>query len=215
MRVVVFDLDGTLVDSIGEILESFSATARAFGLPFEEAAVRALIGRPLRETFRRLYPGEDPDPLVAFYREHHLAHLGERARPYPGVERVLGELRAAGFPLAVATTKRTATARRLLLRVGLFSFFDHVQGTDGGMAPKPAPDVVVAAARAAGGRPGWMVGDTALDLRAGRAAGARVYAVTWGAGSPEALAALAPDRLEPTLDALPEALGLARAKGNG
>ncbi len=202
--VVVFDLDGTLVDSLEEILASFRYVLAAAGLPVpDEARLRGWVGLPLRDTFLKLAPPEAVDDLVAAYRRHYLARLGERSRPYPGVPERLAELRSRGFALAVATTKRTGPARELLRRVGLLGFFDHVQGTDGGMAPKPAPEVVVRAVAGAGGRGVAMVGDTVHDVAAARAAGLPAYAVTWGAGRAEALAAAGAARVAEDLEALP------------
>jgi len=101
----------------------------------------------------------------------------------------------------VASTKRTRTARELVQATGLDRLLDHVEGSDD--APyKPAPDVVLRAVGAVGGRGVWMVGDTAGDIHAGRAAGLKTYAVTWGTQGADQLAKAAPDRLEADLSAL-------------
>ncbi len=203
--VVVFDLDGTLVDSLEEILASFRFVLTGAGLPVpDDARLRSWIGLPLAETFARLAPPEAVAELTAAYRRHYLARLGHRTRPYPGVPERLAELRAAGFGLAVATTKRSGPAKTLLERVGLLGFFDHVQGTDEGMPAKPDPEVVRRAVAGAGGAGVAMVGDTVHDVAAARAAGLAAYAVTWGAGRAEALAAAGADRVAPDLEALPD-----------
>jgi phosphoglycolate phosphatase len=96
-------------------------------------------------------------------------------------------------------------ARTVTQKVGLADRLDHVQGTDG-FAYKPAPDVVLHAARGLGRPVSWMVGDSWLDIEAGRAAGLRTCAVTWGVSDPERLRAAGPDALVDTVDALRDVL---------
>jgi phosphoglycolate phosphatase len=209
---IVFDLDGTLVDSLADITASFRYVLAQAGLPQPTDAVMAdLIGRPLAEMFRRVAPDADAEALSEAYRRHYLEHMADRSRPYPGVPELLQELRERGFALAVATTKRSGTARKLAAAVGLLPLLDHVQGTDG-LPPKPAPDVVHAAIRAVGGRGVCMVGDTTHDVLAGRAAGLCTYAVSWGTHPPEVLTTAAPDHLEPDLGRLPRLLETPRAR---
>ncbi|GEM89223.1 HAD family hydrolase [Oceanithermus desulfurans] len=203
---VVFDLDGTLVDSLADITASFHHVLREAGLPRPtDAEMADLIGRPLAEMFRRVAPAADAEALSEAYRRHYRAHMADRSRPYPGVPELLGELRRRGFALAVATTKRSSTAQKLAEAVGLLPLLDHVQGTDG-LPPKPAPDVVLAALAAVNGRGVCMVGDTTHDVLAGKAAGLCTYAVSWGTHPPAVLAGAEPDHLEPDLDRLPRLL---------
>ena len=201
--VIVFDLDGTLVDSLPDILRSFLLAFEAEGLPAPtEADARATVGQPLDAMYRAFAPEANVAALCRRYREHYAEHLSDRTAPYPGVPELLRELGERGYLRAVASTKRSDTARRLVDATGLTSLLDHVEGTDA--APyKPAPDVVLRAVAAAGGRGAWMVGDTAGDVQAGKAAGLRTYAVTWGTQGAEQLAAAGPDALEPDLAALP------------
>lgn len=192
--VVVFDLDGTLVDSLPDIVSSFRRAFTVQGLvePREEA-VRALIGRPLEEMAETFVSSEREVLAVCnAYREIYPRHFTDATRPFPGVLDVLDELRRRGVATAVATTKRTDMAVRLVRALGLDRFLDHVQGTDG-IPHKPAPDVIFAALRAVGGVGTWMVGDTVADLRAGRAAGLRTYGVTWGTHGRAMLASESPD----------------------
>jgi phosphoglycolate phosphatase len=119
------------------------------------------------------------------------------------VVEVLAELRRRGWLLAVATTKRGAMARELVVALGLDAFLDHVQGSDE-LPPKPAPDVVLAALAALDAEGSWMVGDTVTDLQAGRAAGLRTYGVSWGTHDAARLAQAAPDALEADLTRLLE-----------
>ncbi|MEJ2357157.1 MAG: HAD-IA family hydrolase [Deinococcales bacterium] len=204
--VIVFDLDGTLVDSLPDIVASFLQAFPAVGLAApEEGAVRATLGQPLETMYRAFAPTEHVDALCDSYRAHYDAHMADHSRPYPGVPELLTELGRRGYLRAVASTKRTDTARRLVQATGLAGLLDHVEGSDA--APyKPAPDVVLRAVEAAGGRGAWMVGDTAGDVLAGRAAGLRTYAVSWGTHGEEALASARPDALEPDLTALPSLL---------
>ncbi|MEJ2218923.1 MAG: HAD-IA family hydrolase [Gemmatimonadota bacterium] len=200
--VIVFDLDGTLVDSLPDIAASFLHVFAAAGLPApSEAELWGRLGGPLEATFAAFAPEASVDELCARYREHYALHLAERSRPFAGVPALLRELGRRGYLRAVATTKRTVTARRLIEAVGLADVLDHVEGSD---APpyKPAPDVVLRALEALPGRGLWMVGDTSADVLAGRAAGLATYAVTWGVRDVAPLDACAPTRLEPDLDAL-------------
>ncbi|RKH00295.1 HAD family hydrolase [Corallococcus sp. CA047B] len=200
-RGILFDLDGTLVDSLPDIIGSFLHGFTHLGLPVPSIAeVRALIGQPLDVMYTQFAP-EHVTGLCAAYREHYPLNFLNHSRPFPGVVQVLRTLRERGYLLAVATTKRSDMARRFVEALGMEGLLHHVQGTDG-FPHKPAPDVLHRALAALGTEGLWMVGDTTLDLRAGRAAGLRTYAVTWGTHSPEELATATPDELQPDLERL-------------
>ena len=201
-RAIVFDLDGTLVDSLPDIVGAFHDAFADHGLTAPpEAAVRDHVGLPLEAMYAEFAPAEHVAALVAAYRRIYPQRFTRTSRPFPGVPEVLAELRRHGFRLAVATTKRSDMATRFVAAMGLEDALDHVQGTDG-FPHKPAPDVVLRALAALDAEGTWMVGDTIHDVGAGRAAGLATYAVTWGTHDAETLAAAAPDRLEPDLATL-------------
>jgi len=200
-RTILFDLDGTLVDSLADIIASFQHGFTRLGLEAPgEPEVRALVGKPLDEMYACFAPDRAVE-LCAAYREHYARNFANRSRPYPGVPALLATLRERGYSLAIATTKRTDMARRFIEALGMSNMVDHVQGTDG-FPHKPAPDVIHRALAALGTQGLWMVGDTVTDIQAGRAAGLKTYAVSWGTHSAEQLATAAPDELRPDLGAL-------------
>jgi phosphoglycolate phosphatase len=130
-RTIVFDLDGTLVDSLPDIIASFQHGLAALELPVpSEAQVRAVIGLPLEDMYERFAPHQVPT-LCALYREHYPRNFVNRSRPFPGAVELLRTLRERGYSLAIATTKRTDMARRFIEALGLTHALDHVQGTDG------------------------------------------------------------------------------------
>jgi phosphoglycolate phosphatase len=200
-QTIVFDLDGTLVDSLPDIIASFQYGFTRLGLRVpSDTEVKAQIGHPLEAMYAHFAP-EHVAALCAQYREHYPLNFTTRSRPYPGVVEVLGLLRQRGYRIAIATTKRTEMARRFVEALGLSSAVDHVQGTDG-FPHKPAPDVIHRALAALDSQGLWMVGDTTHDILAGKAAGLRTYAVTWGTHDEALLASVAPDVLHPDLSRL-------------
>ncbi|MBS3966786.1 MAG: HAD-IA family hydrolase [Truepera sp.] len=209
-KTIVFDLDGTLVDSLPDISNSFRYGFAKLGLPVPDAtAVRAEIGKPLEEMYASFAPAEQVAALCACYREHYPQHFTDQTRPYPGVLELLAQLRQAGFKTAVATTKQSFMATRLLTALGLVALIDHIQGTDG-FPHKPAPDVILRALAAVGGDGLWMVGDTVSDIAAGKAAGLKTYAVSWGTHDAATLASAHPDVLATTLTPLLELTALSQ-----
>jgi phosphoglycolate phosphatase len=204
-RAIVFDLDGTLVDSLPDIVGAFRDAFVEAGLAAPAAdEVRQHVGLPLEQMYASFAPAVQVAPLAAAYRRLYPERFTRSSRPFPGVVAALAALRARGFRLGVATTKRTDMAVRLVAAMGLETALDHVQGTDG-FPHKPAPDVIERALSALGADGVWMVGDTVHDIEAGRAAGLATYAVTWGTHDVERLRAARPDRLEDTLVGLLEA----------
>jgi HAD superfamily hydrolase (TIGR01549 family) len=129
--------------------------------------------------------------LVQDYRSIYPMRGHKETTRYPGV---LNALQVLGGRKGTATTKGTPTTRAILEQFELLPYFDHVQGTDG-FPCKPAPDVLFRALEALGGKPEdcLFVGDSAADMEAGRRAGVRICAVTYGYGKPEALAKWDPD----------------------
>ena len=201
-RAIVFDLDGTLVDSLPDIVGAFRGAFADHGLTApSEQEVRDHVGLPLDTMYAAFAPAERVTELSASYRRLYPQRFTRHSRPFPGVPEALATLRSRGFRLAVATTKRSDMATRFVAAMGLTDALDVVQGTDG-FPHKPAPDVVHRALAALGADGVWMVGDTVHDIEAGRAAGLATYAVTWGTHDAERLRTARPDRLEATLEPL-------------
>jgi phosphoglycolate phosphatase len=193
--VYLFDIDGTLVDSAPDICGAIQATLlRAGRTDVSDEFLRSYIGRHLVDVFQDLFPERDSDYmdlLISDYRKIYPARDHCCTQPYPGV---LEALQLLGGRKSTATTKGTPTARVVLEKFGLASFFHHLQGTDGFPA-KPNPDVIFAALNALGASADdcLLVGDSAADMEAARRAGVRVCAVTYGYGQPEQLARWEPD----------------------
>lgn len=199
---IAFDLDGTLVDSLPDIVASFRHAFTEHALvPPDEAAVRALVGLPLEAMFAHFVDDVRVPGLAGSYRRHYPLHFTDRSRPFPGVVELLDELGRRGYLRVVATTKRSAVARSFVAALGLAPLLDHVQGTDG-FPHKPAPDVILRALEAVNGAGVWMVGDTVSDVQAGRAAGLSTYAVTWGTHDAERLRSAGPEVLADDLGGL-------------
>jgi pseudouridine-5'-phosphate glycosidase len=195
-RAVIFDLDGTLVDSPRAIVETFTAAFAAMGVPAKDpSAIRATIGLPLEQAFSRLMGIPVEDERVAHGVSQYLVLFKElilpRARSliFPGVEDGLAALRGQGFSLAVATSKFYASADALLKAAGLRDHFDMVVGADQVTRPKPNPEMGELIMGKLGVSPerAVMVGDTTHDLLMARAAGMRSVAVTYGVHSVQEL----------------------------
>jgi phosphoglycolate phosphatase len=199
--LILLDLDGTLVDSFADITAGVTAACARVGL---EPAVAALAlvrrGAPLEEIYAATGGGERFVEFAAAYRAHYFEGAGCTATTcvYPGVVDTLTALRACTPRpfLAVATTKRTETARRVLEATGLLPLVDEVVGSDG-LAPKPDPAILVEAARRAGidVRRAILVGDTDRDVLAARRAGAACAAVVYGGIAADELSRHEPDHL--------------------
>jgi phosphoglycolate phosphatase len=182
---VVFDLDGTLIDSEKAICAAGSLAFRDIGVDVDEAAVADHLGAPLDELYAVFVDDNDPQRkshFVSRYIHHHDEHPGRDPPPLPGVVDGLDGLLRRGLPLAVATTKPTDRALKGLEAAGLLARFQWVQGTDPPLLPKPAKDVVVAACAKLGIDPrrALMVGDTARDVGAARNAGSKALVVAYG-----------------------------------
>ena len=193
--VYIFDVDGTLLDSIlditGAVREVLDAEGRG-DVSFEY--LKSFIGRHLHDLWIEVFPGitqERSDELLAHYRRIYLAREHASTRVFPGVSEALAALPGRK---TTATTKGSPTTRAVLEKFGLLHHFEHVQGTDG-FAAKPEPDVIHRAMAALGAKPEdcLMVGDAPADMEAGRRAGIKTCAVRYGYGDPAQLAALQPD----------------------
>jgi phosphoglycolate phosphatase len=191
----LFDLDGTLLDSAVDICGAIQQTLSGHlsdPLPFEY--LKSFIGYHLNDCFTEVLPhytSEQLASLVTDYRSIYPARGHAGTARYPGV---LDALKALGGRKGTATTKGTPTTRAVLEQFELLPYFDHVQGTDG-FPCKPAPDVLHRSLEALNARPAdcLFVGDSAADMEAGRRAGVKICAVSYGYGKAEDLAKWSPD----------------------
>lgn len=196
-RTVLFDLDGTLIDSMELIRRSYDHTLRIhLGRAMEQREWLSGLGRPLRWQFAQLADDErEVDAMIATYRAWNLAHHDELVVPFPGVVEAVRALHARGAALAIVTSKAHASARRGLAHCGFGDLFDVVIGVDDVTEHKPHPAPVLAALAKLERDPhtAVMVGDSPHDLASGRAAGTRTAAVAWGPFDAAELRATEPD----------------------
>jgi pyrophosphatase PpaX len=208
--VVLFDLDGTLADTIGLIVASYNHAFRAvLDTERDEAEIRSWIGRPLIESFAEVSP-EHAEELDRVYREWNIANTERLLRVYDGVAELLRDLTAAGVRTGVVTSKRRQTALMALRGVGLEGRLPLLATLEDTERHKPLPDPLLHAVTVLGVQPPSCVyvGDAVVDVEAARAAGLGAIAVTWGAGLASDLDAAAPDALAHSVGDLRVALGL-------
>lgn len=213
-QAAIVDLDGTLVDTLGDFELALARTLADLGWP---PVSRAFISRTVgkgSEHLLRCTLAEVGAPAAlqadawARYQHHYLAVNGCHAEVYPGVPQGLRALRTRGLRLACLTNKPGEFARPLLARMGLDGYFDHVFGGDAFEHKKPHPLPLLKACVALGSEPSrtLMVGDSSNDAAAARAAGCPVVLVSYGYNHGEPVAAAAPCAVIDRLDDLPALL---------
>ena len=194
LDLAIFDLDGTLVDSLADLTTATNEMLAAFDRsPLAEAEVRLLVGQGARRLVERALPGASVaavDRGVELFLEGNLRHLVERSALYPGVGETLAVLRERGLPMAVVSNKHVALCRQVLALLGIGDYFAEILGADSLPFRKPSPEPVlklladfgVAASRAG------IVGDSINDVAAGKGAGVITVGCTWGYGGSDDLA---------------------------
>jgi pyrophosphatase PpaX len=215
---VLFDLDGTLIDSIELILNSAQHAFRGRnGHVPADAEWLTGVGIPLATMFRRYARDDaDVDALIARYREYQLANHDRLVRCYDRVVETVDELRATGHPLGIVTSKTGWLAQRGLDNVSLGSHFDVIVGCDTCATHKPDPGPVLFALEQLGRDPAdaVFVGDSIYDMQAGNAAGVTTIAALWGPFTRDDLAASRPSHYLERIADLPELLQTLKAGGN-
>jgi len=214
---IVFDLDGTLVDTAPDLIATLNAVLAREGygaVAYEEArtmiggGARHMLTRALTRQGAALAPAE-VDRLFAGFIAHYGAHIADRSRPFPGLEQSLDRLAAQGDRFAVCTNKLEQLSVLLLEQLGLAGRFAAICGQDTFGVPKPDPKLLRQTIARAGGTAenAVMVGDSAADVTLARAAGVPVIAVDFGYSDiPPPL--LKPDRVIGHFDELPAAVAV-------
>ena len=215
---VLFDLDGTLIDSIELILNSarYAFDGATVRIPSDEEWLSG-VGTPLVTMFRQYAASEtEVEALIAKYREYQMAHHDRLVRCYDRVVETVDELRSRGHPAAIVTSKARWLARRGLDHVGLGAHFDVIVGCDSCERHKPDPQPVLVALDQLGYAPAdaAFVGDSIHDMAAGNAAGVTTIAALWGPFTREQLAPSAPDHYIERMADLPALIARLQESGN-
>lgn len=197
VRTLLFDLDGTLIDSIRLIIDSYHHTLETHGLPARsDDEWLAGIGTPLRVVFAELvaHP-EQMERLISTYRDYNLAHHDSQVLPYVGAPELIRQVRKAGYQTGLVTSKNRPGAIRGLQLAGIMDHFDVLVCADDVVNPKPHPEPVRKALTLLGATAAetLFIGDSVHDMRCGRAAGVLTAAVLWGPFGREHLDATQPD----------------------
>ena len=212
---VVFDLDGTLVDTAPDLIETLNVVFAREGLPpVDYASARDMIGGGARRMIEcgLQYEGRsastgEVDRMFADFIAHYSAHIADKSQPFPGLDTALDHLAAGGCRFAVCTNKLEGLSRLLLETLGLTWRFAAICGQDTFKIQKPDPEILRRTIRAAGGdiQRAIMVGDSGTDIATARAAGVPVVAVDFGY-SETPIRELNPDRLISHFDDLAAAV---------
>jgi phosphoglycolate phosphatase len=199
MDLLIFDLDGTLIDSKLDLANSVNATRVHMGLPgvpVDEAASWVGNGAPvlIRRAMGPDAPQQDVDRALAWFLEHYFLHMLDNTVLYPGVREGLDEFAQAGLKMAVLTNKPVRFSRALIAGLGVGARFFQVYGGNSFERKKPDPMGVEALCGEAGVEAGrtLMIGDSSVDIRTARNAGIAACGVTWGL-QPESLNDPPPD----------------------
>ena len=192
-KLLIFDLDGTLIDSIVDLTEAVNRMRATFGMgELAREQVRGMVGRGARNLVERALPGigaEEIEKGLAFFLAYNQEHLLDNTRLYPGVEETLRLLNGQDRVMAVISNKNTDLCRMILSACGVDSLFRTILGADAVAEPKPSPQPLLMLLKefSISAPEGLMIGDSINDISAGKAAGMQTVGCTYGYGWPDEL----------------------------
>ncbi|WP_010098470.1 pyrophosphatase PpaX [Ornithinibacillus scapharcae] len=180
IHTILFDLDGTLIDTNELINESFIHTFKHFGLDYTPEEILAFNGPPLKETFENI-DLDKAEAMITTYRKHNLAHHDSYVKAFPHVKETLEMLKQQGIKMGIVTTKMRSTAIRGMKVTGIDSYFDTIIALDNVTHAKPHPEPVLKAMEHLDALPEktLMVGDNHHDIESGHNAGVKTAGVAW------------------------------------
>ncbi len=187
--VILFDLDGTIMDSNGIILRSWQYTFRTLlGHEGDEKEIVATYGEPLKETMRRFFGGSDEDVLrnVDIYRSYQKNHKDGQMEMFSGIYDMLASAKDAGYRMAVVTSRLKLSAIEAIKGFGIEDFFEYILTGDDVKKHKPDPEPILITLKNMGAEPNQavMIGDTRMDILCARNAGVIPILVDWSAALP-------------------------------
>jgi pyrophosphatase PpaX len=193
---IVFDFDGTLIDTNRAVLESWQAAARELiGHEFSYDRLKTTLGEPLEHTASYLFPDHDTEESVAAYRRFHYEHFQDMIEVFPGVPEMLDRLKKEGYHLVLVTNRRRRTTEIGLKQYGLETYFDAIVTVGEAPKDKPEPehiwhtlDLIGRGPEAVNGGslPAILVGDSQNDMQGGHNAGLKTVRVGWAMATDEA-----------------------------
>lgn len=180
IKTVLFDFDGTLIDTNDLINKSFFHTFDQFGYSFTKEEILQFNGPPLQKTFTNINP-QLAEEMIQTYREHNAKYHDEYVTLFPNVIETLDALQQSGFKLAIVSAKMRSGVEQGLEVTNIGSYFDTIVTIDDVANPKPHPESVHKALENLGAMPeqSIMVGDNYHDIKAGNQAGAKTAGVAW------------------------------------
>ncbi|WP_027718138.1 HAD family hydrolase [Desulfovirgula thermocuniculi] len=206
-KAVLFDLDGTLVDSLPLLKEVYLRVFEDLGLSWGRGDVIQWIGRPIVDIARHFAGGREKE-FIDRYHHHYYREYDRRVRLFPGTAEMLRRLKEKGLALGIVTSKGRTSAWHTVRQMNLGEYMDVVVTAHDVERHKPLPDPVLKAleALAVGAAEAVYVGDSPYDVQAGKAAGVKTLGVTWGLSSAAELARWQPDGLIDSWDELEQFL---------
>ncbi|MDH7478952.1 MAG: HAD-IA family hydrolase [Syntrophomonadaceae bacterium] len=196
IRAFIFDLDGTLLDTIPLIRLSFEKVFSELAIPWGHGEVLKTIGLPLQEVARQYAPGR-VEEFLRIYSAYQRSRHQELTRLFPGTRETLESLVSSGYRTGVVTSKRRAPAAAGLALTGIDRYIEVTVTVEDIVRPKPDPESVIRALELLNTRPeqAVYVGDSWYDIEAGRRAGVKTIGVTWGMATREELLKAFPDSI--------------------
>lgn len=210
IKLIIFDLDGTLVDAYKAVASSLNYALKCVGLsPLNSGQIKRSVGWGDKNLVRRFVPARQLETTLSIYRKHHRQALKKGTKFLPGAKKILFQLKKQGYRLAIASNRPSPFVRIILKHLNVDHVFDYVLGGDQVKAPKPAPEMLKKILKRFSLKPSQAlyVGDMTIDAETAYRAKVKNIIVLTGSSRRSEIIPLGPFKIIKRLEVLPSILG--------
>ncbi len=182
-NIAIFDLDGTLLNSIGDLVLAANNTREKFGLPpLPQETIKSFVGDGVVKFVERLFNSQQIEEELKTFKEEYILHIADTTKPYEGIMEVILNIKSRNFVVGILSNKSSNLTNLVLEMLNIYFFFDFVYGGDNFPEKKPSPIPILKILEEFDGNRGtsFMIGDSCNDILAGKNAGVKTIGVTYG-----------------------------------